>query len=375
MFGVPVEKHGINTELRQKGKIATLACDYNSSVGVLKAMGALRMGLAGHELNPNMDAWRTTNPNIVQLWADVEQAAIDAISTRQAIRLRNLVFSVESGILFIELPSGRRLAYVKPQLGENRWGGASITYSGVTTGRKWGRLEIYGGKLVENIVQATARDLPAHAMTLVADAGHQIVMHVHDEIVIDESPSLWLHRRRRLRLHGRLTRLGRRTAAGCQRVQMLVLPQGLILYFLMDRLGHNDFDFKPCEGHSLTKTCPFSGMPSSTRFVAFRVVNRSSKLVVNSASGHWNGTPAAADGFALSISWKCKCGSLVFPVFPTEAITVPASTCSPSCTLRDPSLRCAYTAKEPSPWSMVMWLPSTKREPPSSRHIASIVIM
>ena len=122
----------------------------------------------------------------MQLWADVEQAALDAITTRSTLRLRNLCFSVESGILFITLPSGRRLAYVQPRLGENRWGGTSITYSGVTTGRKWGRLETYGGKLVENIVQAVARDLLVHAMQLVAEAGHRIVMHVHDEIVIDE---------------------------------------------------------------------------------------------------------------------------------------------------------------------------------------------
>ena len=186
MFGVPVEKHGVNAELRQKGKIATLACGYNGSVGALKAMGALRMGLAEHELKPTVDAWRAANPNIVQLWADVEQAALDAITTRSTLRLRNLCFSVESGILFITLPSGRRLAYVQPRLGENRWGGTSITYSGVTTGRKWGRLETYGGKLVENIVQAVARDLLVHAMQLVAEAGHRIVMHVHDEIVIDE---------------------------------------------------------------------------------------------------------------------------------------------------------------------------------------------
>ncbi|WP_060760989.1 DNA polymerase, partial [Propionibacterium freudenreichii] len=186
MFGVPVEKHGVNAELRQKGKIATLACGYNGSVGALKAMGALRMGLAEHELKPIVDAWRAANPHIVQLWADIELAALDAITTRRAVRLRNLSFTVESGILFITLPSGRRLAYVKPRLGENRWGGTSITYNGVTTGRKWGRLETYGGKLVENIVQATARDLLVHAMGLVAGAGHRIVMHVHDEIVIDE---------------------------------------------------------------------------------------------------------------------------------------------------------------------------------------------
>lgn len=144
------------------------------------------MGLAEHELKPIVDAWRQANPHIVQLWADVEEAAIAAISSRQPIRLRNLRFSVESGILFIELPSGRRLAYVQPRLGENRWGGTSITYTGTTTVRRWGQLETYGGKLVENIVQAIARDLLVTGMHAVAKAGHRIVMHVHDEIVIDE---------------------------------------------------------------------------------------------------------------------------------------------------------------------------------------------
>lgn len=186
MFGVPVEKHGVNGELRQKGKIAVLACGYGGSVGALKAMGALTMGLAEHELKPIVDAWRQANPHIVQLWADVEEAAIAAITSRQSIRLRNLRFSVEAGILFIELPSGRRLAYVQPRLGENRWGGTSITYTGTTTARRWGQLETYGGKLVENIVQAIARDLLVTGMHAVAKAGHQIVMHVHDEIVIDE---------------------------------------------------------------------------------------------------------------------------------------------------------------------------------------------
>lgn len=186
MFGVPVEKHGINAELRQKGKIAVLACGYGGSVGALKAMGALGMGLAEHELKPIVDAWRAANPHIVALWADVEEAAIAAITSRQSIRLLNLRFSVESGILFIELPSGRRLSYVQPRLGESRWGGTSITYSGTTTARRWGQLETYGGKLVENIVQAIARDLLAVGMHAVAKAGHKIVMHVHDEIVIDE---------------------------------------------------------------------------------------------------------------------------------------------------------------------------------------------
>ena len=186
MFGVPVEKHGINAGLRQKGKIAVLACGYGGSVGALKAMGALRMGLAEDELRPIVDAWRAANPNIVWLWQEVEDAAIQAITTRQPVRLRNLTFTLESGILFITLPSGRRLAYVKPGLGQNRFGGTSITYWGVTTGRRWGRLETYGGKLVENIVQAVARDLLVHGMHNVANAGHQIVMHVHDEIVVDE---------------------------------------------------------------------------------------------------------------------------------------------------------------------------------------------
>ena len=153
MFGVPVEKHGQNAELRQKGKIAVLACGYGGSVGALKAMGALRMGLAESELKPIVDAWRAANPNIVQLWADINAAAIETISTRQPTKVGSLSLTVESGILFITLPSGRRLAYVQPRLGENRFGGTSIVYWGLTTGRKWGCLETYGGKLVENIVQ------------------------------------------------------------------------------------------------------------------------------------------------------------------------------------------------------------------------------
>ncbi|MHC9768352.1 hypothetical protein ACQX0Q_07990 [Corynebacterium diphtheriae] len=152
----------------------------------IKAMGALTMGLAEHELKPIVDTWRAANPHIVGLWADVEEAAIAAITSRQPIRLRNLRFTVKSGILFIELPSGRRLAYAQPCLGENRWGGTSITYTGITTARRWGQLETYGGKLVENIVQAIARDLLVTSMHAVAQARHKIVMHVHDEIVIDE---------------------------------------------------------------------------------------------------------------------------------------------------------------------------------------------
>ncbi|WP_406714219.1 DNA polymerase [Trueperella pyogenes] len=185
MFGVPVTKHGANSELRQKGKIAVLACGYQGGVGALKAMGALQMGLAESELQPLADAWRAANPNIVDLWVQINAAAIDTISTRQPTRVGPLTFSVESGILFIELPSGRRLAYVKPRLGENRFGGTSILYDGTMTGRKWGALETYGGKLTENIVQAIARDLLVYGMHQVSRAGYRIVMHVHDEIVVE----------------------------------------------------------------------------------------------------------------------------------------------------------------------------------------------
>lgn len=186
MFGVPVEKHGVNSELRQKGKIAVLACGYNGSVGALKAMGALKMGLSEDELQPIVNAWRQANPNIVQLWHEVDNAATRAISTSKPVTLRNLGFEKKSGMIFINLPSGRRLAYVQPGIGVNRFGGTSITYWGQGVSRKWQKLETYGGKLVENIVQATARDLLAEAITRIENAGHQIVMHIHDEVVIDE---------------------------------------------------------------------------------------------------------------------------------------------------------------------------------------------
>ncbi|MCI1787785.1 MAG: DNA polymerase [Actinomyces sp.] len=186
MFGVPVEKHGVNSELRQKGKIATLSCGYQGGPGALKAMGALRMGLDESELQPIVDSWRAANPHVVQLWAAVNTAAIGAIETCDPQCVGPLRFIVESGILFIELPSGRRLAYVKPRLGENRFGGTSILHDGINTGR-WCQLETYGGKLVENIVQAVARDLLTYGMHQVEAAGHQIVMHVHDEIVVETS--------------------------------------------------------------------------------------------------------------------------------------------------------------------------------------------
>lgn len=186
MFGVPVEKHGANSELRQKGKIAVLACGYNGSVGALKAMGALNMGLKESELQPIVDAWRAANPRIVQYWRDVEAAAIEAISARSTVVLGNIAFTATKGMLFITLPSGRRLAYVKPGLGTNRFGSVSISYWGQGLNRKWVQLETYGGKLVENIVQATARDLLAEAITRIEKASHKIVMHIHDEVVIDE---------------------------------------------------------------------------------------------------------------------------------------------------------------------------------------------
>ncbi len=185
MFGVPVDKHGVNSELRQKGKIAVLACGYQGGVGALKAMGALRMGLAESELQPLVDASRADNPNVAQLWADINSAAIETVSIRQPTRVGALTFTVESGIMFIALPSARRLAYVKSKLGKNRFGGTSITHEGITTGRKWGQLETYGRKLTENIVQAVARDLLTVGMRRVAEDGHRIVLHVHDEIVVE----------------------------------------------------------------------------------------------------------------------------------------------------------------------------------------------
>ncbi|MBG9319220.1 DNA polymerase [Corynebacterium belfantii] len=187
MFGVPVEKHGANAELRQKGKIAVLACGYGGSVGALRAMGAVRMGLDEWELKPIVDAWRDANPAVVQFWRDIEQAAITTIETRTPTRIGRIRLSYRSGCLFIALPSGRELCYPRPRLGENRFGMTSILFDGVDgTTRKWGPIETYGGKLTENLVQAAARDLLTHAMHHVDAAGHRIVMHIHDEIVVDE---------------------------------------------------------------------------------------------------------------------------------------------------------------------------------------------
>ena len=185
MFGVPVEKHGINGHLRQKGKIAELANGYGGSVGALKAMGALEMGLKEEELKPLVDAWRAANTNIVHLWWDVDRAAKTCITEKTDKETHGVHFQNHSGFLFITLPSGRRLFYVKPRIGKNRFGGESVTYEGTASMKKWDRIESYGPKFVENIVQATARDILADAMIRLEAAGYRIVMHVHDEVVIE----------------------------------------------------------------------------------------------------------------------------------------------------------------------------------------------
>lgn len=183
MFGVPVEKHGRNAELRQKGKIAELALGYGGSIGALKSMGALEMGLAEEELQPLVDSWRTANPNIVRFWWDVDRAVKKAVKQREPSVLRGIRFECRSGMLFITLPSGRRLAYVKPRIGENRFGGESVTYEGVGGTKKWERIESYGPKFVENIVQAISRDILCYAMRTLSHC--RICAHVHDELIIE----------------------------------------------------------------------------------------------------------------------------------------------------------------------------------------------
>ena len=183
MFGVPVEKHGRNAELRQKGKIAELALGYGGSVGALKSMGALEMGIKEEELQPLVDSWRTANPNIVRFWWDVDRAVKKAVKQREPSVLRGIRFECRSGMLFITLPSGRRLAYVKPRIGENRFGGESVTYEGVGGTKKWERIESYGPKFVENIVQAISRDILCYAMRTLSHC--RICAHVHDELIIE----------------------------------------------------------------------------------------------------------------------------------------------------------------------------------------------
>lgn len=185
MFHVPVEKHGVNGHLRQKGKIAELALGYGGSVGALKAMGALSLGVAEDELQPLVDAWRNSNPKIVRFWWDVDKAAKTCVNTHGSADAHGIRFFYQSGMMFVTLPSRRNLVYVKPKSGENRYGGTSVTYEGVGEQKKWMRLETYGPKLVENIVQATARDILAEAMLRLNRAGNKIVMHVHDEVVIE----------------------------------------------------------------------------------------------------------------------------------------------------------------------------------------------
>ena len=183
MFHVPVEKHGVNGHLRQKGKIAELALGYGGSVGALTAMGALDMGLSEDELQPLVDSWRSSNPNIVQFWWDVDRCVKTAIKQRTATETHGIRFIYQSGMLFIALPSGRRLCYVKPKIGENRFGGESVTYEGVGTNKKWERIESYGPKFVENIVQAISRDILCYAMRTLSHCF--IVGHVHDELIIE----------------------------------------------------------------------------------------------------------------------------------------------------------------------------------------------
>lgn len=190
MFKVPVEKHGINGHLRQKGKIAELALSYGGSVGALKAMGAIEMGLTEDELPPLVDAWRQSNPNIVKFWWAVDHAVMEAVRYKHTTTNYGLTFSCRSGMLFITLPSGRKLAYVKPKVGTNKFGGECITYEGIGFTKKWERLDSYGPKFVENIVQATARDILCYAMRTLRHCS--IVMHIHDELVIEADPRMSL---------------------------------------------------------------------------------------------------------------------------------------------------------------------------------------
>lgn len=183
MFHVPVEKHGQNAHLRQKGKIAELALGYGGSVGALKSMGALEMGLAEEELRPLVDAWRTSNPNIVQLWWDVDNAVKTTVRQRLDTETHGIRFRYRSGMLFIILPSGRQLCYVKPRMGANKFGGNSVTYEGVGSTKKWEHIESYGPKFVENIVQAISRDILMYAMRTLSHCF--IVGHVHDELIIE----------------------------------------------------------------------------------------------------------------------------------------------------------------------------------------------
>ena len=190
MFGVPVEKHGINGHLRQKGKIAELALGYGGSVGALKSMGALEMGLSEEELQPLVSSWRISNPMITAFWWDIDRAVKTTITQRIQTEVRGIMFFYKSGMLFIKLPSGRLLSYVKPRIGENQFGGESVTYEGVGSTKKWERIESYGPKFVENIVQAVSRDILCNAMKTLRHCF--IVGHVHDELIIECDPRVEL---------------------------------------------------------------------------------------------------------------------------------------------------------------------------------------
>lgn len=183
MFHVPVEKHGQNAHLRQKGKIAELALGYGGSVGALKAMGALDMGLTEDELQPLVSMWRESNPSIVAFWWAVDEAVKTSIELRIPQKVGNIHFEMQSRMLFITLPSGRKLAYVKPRIEENKFGGESVTYMGIDSQKKWSRIESYGPKFVENIVQAVSRDILAYAMNTLSE--RYICGHVHDELIIE----------------------------------------------------------------------------------------------------------------------------------------------------------------------------------------------
>lgn len=183
MFGVPVEKNGVNGHLRQKGKIAELACGYGGSIGAIKNMGGADLHLTDEELKALVNDWRKASPNIVKLWSDVQKAAEKAVLDKCSVDLGKLTFSYEKGILFIELPSKRRLAYVRPKVAKNDLGSNSITYEGNNSNKKWSKLETYGAKLVENITQGIARDLLLYSMATMNDM--DIVGHVHDEIIVE----------------------------------------------------------------------------------------------------------------------------------------------------------------------------------------------
>lgn len=185
MFGVPVVKHGVNGGLRQKGKIAELALGYGGSIGALKAMGAIKLGLTEDELPPLVEMWRQASPHIVHFWWDIDKAAKACIKTHLPQESHGMKFAYRSGCMFLKLRSGRSLCYPQPKIGINRFGSESITFMGINTVKKWGRIETYGAKLVENIVQATSRDLLAEAMRRLENTGNPVVMHIHDEAVID----------------------------------------------------------------------------------------------------------------------------------------------------------------------------------------------